>query len=265
MAKNELVTAANQAVSSADFFDEDMMTGPTGFENVSAQDILIPRLTIIQKMSDQLDDHKAAYIEGARYGDFCDTGTGEVFKELTIVPVFFANVYIEWYPRESGKGLAKNHGTDASCMKNATPDEKNRMVLPNGNYIADTATWYILNLTANRRRSFIPLTSTSIKHSRKWMTLLTSERLKRKDGTEFQPPMWYRSWKATTIEESNTQGSWKSWRFSPGDPILALDPTKTILREAMEFYEQARDGLVRGDVVAAAEEHARRNDADVPF
>jgi hypothetical protein len=265
MAKQEVVAAGSDNQAPALFIDEEMMTGPSGFENVSASDILIPRLTILQKMSPQIDKSDPAYIPGAEYGDFADTGTGEVFKEsITVVPVFYAMVYLEWAPRGSGKGLVANHGTDASCLKNTTPDEKRRLVLPNGNYIAETATYYVLNLTANRRRSFIPMTSTQLKHARRWTTLLISERLKRPDGTEFQPPMWYRSWNVSTVEEKNNDGAWKSWKFTPGDPILALDPTKQILREAREFYEQARDGIVRGDVTSDVEEMSRSKE-EIPF
>ena len=261
MAKNEVATTANTAVSSS-FLDEDMLSGPTGFENVSAKDLLIPRITILQKMSPQIEKGRPEYITGAEYGDFCDTGTGEIFKELVVVPCFFAMTYLEWAPRNTGKGLVMNHGTDGSIMAQTKPDEKRRMTLPNGNYVAETATWYCLNLSANRRRSFIPLTATGLKHSRRWMTLLTSERVQTPAG-ERQPPLWYRAWNVTTIDEQNAEGSWKSWKFTPGDPINALDPSKTILREAKEFFEQARDGLVKGDVAAAAEEHAKGD--DVPF
>ena len=262
MAKNSLVTAGTSEELPAIFVADEMFEGPTGFENVSAKDLLIPRITILQKMSPQIEKGKPEYISGAEYGDFCDTGTAEVFKELVVVPCFFAMVYLEWAPRNTGKGLVANHGTDASCLKNAAPDEKRRMTLPNGNYIAETATWYCLNLSAHGRKSFIPLTSTALKASRRWLTLLTSEKLKRPDGSEFTPPLWYRSWRVTTVDESNAEGSWKSWKFGPGDPILALDPSKTLLSEAKEFHKQASEGLVKGDVSQVREEHST---TEVPF
>jgi hypothetical protein len=261
MSKNAVVAAEGSKELSAVFIDDSMFDGNTGFENVSAKDLLIPRITILQKMSPQLEKGKPEYIQGAEYGNFCDTGTGEAFPELVVVPCFFAMQYLEWAPRNTGKGLIKNHGTDASCLKNATPDEKRRMTLPNGNYIAETASFYILNLSANGRKSFIPLTSTGLKASRRWLTLLTSERLKRPDGSEFQPPLWYRSWKVTSVDEQNAEGSWKAWKFSPGDPILALDPTKSLLNEAREFNKQASEGLVQGDV-SQTQEHST---TEVPF
>lgn len=260
MAKNELTATENRANLPAAFVDDDMLSGPTGFENVSASDMLIPRITILQKMSPQIEKGRPEYIQGAEYGDFCDTGTGEAFKELVVVPCFFAMTYLEWGPRNSGKGLVMNHGTDASILAQTKLDDKRHNVLPNGNYVEETAAWYVLNLSANRRRSFIPLSRTGLKHSRKWMTRLTSERVQGPNG-EVQPPLWYRSWIVTTVDEQNNDGTWKSWKFTPSDPILQLDPTKTILREAKKFNEQARDGLVRGDVSSAVEEHA----ADTPF
>lgn len=261
MVKNAVVEAGSQAEVPAIFIDDSMLSGNTGFENVSAKDLLIPRITILQKMSPQLEKGKPEYIQGAEYGDFCDTGTGEAFKELVVVPCFFATQYLEWHPRNTGKGLAKNHGTDASVLKNCTPDDKRRMILPNGNYIAETSSFYVLNLSANGRKSFIPLTSTGLKASRRWLTLLTSERLKRPDGSEFQPPLWYRSWKVTSVDEQNAEGSWKAWKFSPGDPILALDPAKNLLNEAREFNKQAAEGLVQGDV-SQTQEHST---TEVPF
>jgi hypothetical protein len=261
MSKNAVVAAEGSKELSAVFIDDSMFDGNTGFENVSAKDLLIPRITILQRMSPQLEKGKPEYIQGAEPGDFCDVGTGEVFKELVIVPCFFAMQYLEWGSRSSGKGLVHNHGTDASSLKNATPDEKRRMTLPNGNYIAETATWYVLNLSANGRKSFLPLSSTGLKASRRWLTLLTSERLKRPDGSEFCPPMFYRSWKVTSTNEQNAEGSWHGYKFSPADPIMALDPSKSLLAEAKDFNKQASEGLVQGDVSQERETHS----TEVPF
>jgi hypothetical protein len=234
----------------------------TGLENVTAKDLLIPRLTIIQKLSPQLIRSKPEFNPDAQEGDFCDTGTGDLWREgITILPCFFARVFLEWAPRSTGKGLIHNHGTDASILEKCKIDEKRRAVLPSGNYIAETATWFVLNLSANKRRSFIPLASTQLKSSRRWMTLLTSERLTNSAGVEFPPPIYWRSWDATGIEQSNNDGSWVGWKLDPARNILELDPTKSLLREAKEFYAQSRDGLVMGDLNMAAEEAVVQDDA----
>ena len=256
----DLTAAASTALAAGFVDDPDMWTGNTGFENISASDLLIPRLTILQKMSPQLDESKPEYIEGAKYGDFCDTATREVFKELHIVPCFHAITYLEWAPRDSKKGLVKNHGMDGSILKECSADEKGRMLLPNGNLIAKTGTWYVINLSANRRKNFIPLASTQFKHSSRWLTLATSEKLRRPDGSEFTPKMWYRSWIAKTVEEQNSQGSWKSWNFTAGPSSLEIDPSKNLFRECDEFNKQAQEGFVQGDMSGADEGGSSNSD-----
>lgn len=248
------VATANSNQLPANFTDDDFASLPTGMENVTSRDLIIPRLTILQALSPQLNKAKPEYIKGAEAGMFCDTATGDLFNEIELLPVYYAMVYLEWAPRSTGKGLVANHGTDASCLAAARPDDKRRMVLPNGNYIAETATYFVLNLTAGGRPSFIPLTSTQLKSARKWMTLLANMKLKRSDGSEFTPPIFFQSWKATVAEQSNNEGSWFGWKFEPGTKVLEIDPTKGLLERARKFCDEAREGIVQGDLASLAGE-----------
>lgn len=236
----------NTAMTVHDEFED---SAGVGFENVTAQDVVIPRITILQALSPQLKKKDPQYIEGAEVGHFCDVATGDLFEEsLELIPVYFARVYLEWAPRSTGKGLVRHHGTDPSILAQCSPDDKGRNVLPNGNYIAETATFYCLNATAGFRRCFVPLSSTQLKAARRWMTQLTAEKLTRRDGSQFTPPIFFRAWKATATDESNNEGDWKGWRFEPSTPIMELDPTKGLLEAAKEFHEQCKNGAVTGDM-----------------
>lgn len=241
----------------------DFESDRSGLENVTAADVVIPRLSILQKMSYQLDNSRPEFIAGAEVGMFCDMSTGDLFKDsIEVVPVHFARIFLEWFPRETKKGLAMNHGMDDSIMAHCKPDAKRRMIISdldgedkhrNGNYVAETATYFCLNLTAGGRRAFIPLGSTQLKNSRKWMTLITGIRWPKSDGSgEFQPPLYGMSWIAKTIDESNAEGNWKGWKFTPGRKIHEIDPTFKLLKEAKAFYHDAKEGLVRGDMTAQA-------------
>lgn len=249
-AKNAVAEAKTTALADAALFD-DM---PTGMEQVSADDLLIPRMTILQALSPQLKRTDPNYIEGANQGDFCDTGTNELFgEELHLLPVYYARIYLEWAPLGSGDGLIANHGTDASVLDRCTRDENNRNVTPEGNYIAETATYFCLNLSAGGRPCFVPMSSTQLKNARRWMTLIQNQRIKREDGSEFMPPIYYRSWKAKSVPESNNKGEWFGWRFEADQNVLELDPTKSLLQQAKDFCEQAASGLVQGDVAGMDE------------
>ncbi len=252
------------------FFAPDEMEalGGAGQENVKITDTLLPRLAILQSLSPQLKEKKVEYIPGASAGDWCDVSVGEVFKEgIEVLPCHFSTQYIQW--KKNRGGFAGNLGMDASCLRDTTLDEKRRNILPNGDIIMETATWFVLiRVGYEWRRAFLPFSVTGLKISRKWMTLIRAEKLLGKSGW-FTPPMFYRPWLLSVKEESNDQGEWyvASPARIPRDPAdvnpKSPDEFKTIyhlmaemgdtdnkylLKEAQQFYIEARDNLVVGDM-----------------
>jgi hypothetical protein len=245
--KTEVAKATNNLPAAMDFADY----AGAGMENVGVSDLLVPRLAILQALSPQLKKKDSAYIEGAELGNIADVGTGEIFADgVVFLPVHYRKDYLEWAPRSSGKGLVNVHH-DPAILDRCTRDEKNRPTLPNGNYIAETAQFFGLNLTADRRKCFIPMGSTQLKKARKWMTLATGEKLKRDDGTEFVAPLFYRTYLLETADESNAEGEWAGWTINRGQALPELDGvfgcTWRVLRdEAIEF----REALIRGEIKA---------------
>ncbi len=206
----EVTTRKSTALADPDGFSE--LAG-AGLENVGASDLLVPRLTILQDLSPQLKKAKTEFIKGAEAGNICDVGTGEVYPDgIMFLPVFYRKDYLEWAPRNTGKGLVQIH-SDPIILDQCTRDDKNKPILENGNYIAETAQFFGLNLSADGRKSFIPMASTQLKKARKWLTVSTGERLQRKDGTKFTPPLFYRCYKLTTALESNNDGEWYGWKI----------------------------------------------------
>ena len=53
-----------------------------GNENVGTDDLVIPRLILLQKISPELDKNEASYIEGAEAGQFANSLTREVYGDL---------------------------------------------------------------------------------------------------------------------------------------------------------------------------------------
>src|SRR5690606_19497908 len=155
----------------------------------------------------------------ARVGMIYDVGLQEGFEEgVQILPVHYTKAWLEWAPRASGKGLVNIHES-ADILDKTERDDKNRPVLKNGNYIAETAQFYVMTLTADGRKSFIPMTSTQLKKARRLLTLATSEKLDRGDGVMFTPPLFYRTYHLTTVPESNNEGNWMGWKIERGPAI----------------------------------------------
>jgi hypothetical protein len=244
--------------------------GGMGRENVSSKDVLIPRLTILQALSPQLAKKKAEYIEGAEIGDFCNVATGDIYKEaVVVIPCYFVTNYIEWGKNRSG--LVTNYGDDASILKKTSKNDRFQNVLDNGNIIAETAQWYVLlQAGATWSRVFIPLDSTDLKHSKKWMTLCDIERVQMPDGSLWKPPLFWRSWKLTAVEVSNDKGSWVTFKPEKEMSVLDIDPSKQLIRACMSFYEDVRANVVRGEILEEEGptidgSSSRGDDKDIPF
>ena len=240
----------------------------TGLENVTASDLLIPRITILQGLSPQVNKSREEYIKGAEPGIICDVGLRKLLgTEIIYIPCFYAKIYLEWAPRgkgkSRGKGLINNHGTDPAILLKTTRDDKNRATLPNGNYIAETATFFGLNCSSNNRRSFIPMASTALSVARYWLGLITDERATDDEG-EFQPAMFERAWTLGIAERHNDDGDWYVFKPEPAMGVRQMDPSLKLLNEAQAFFEQAKAGLVRADIrnLSAEETGRRGNEPD---
>lgn len=251
--KNELVPADkgnSQEIAVADDFFQQQ--AGAGLDNVTASDMLVPRLTLLQSLSPQLKKKDSAYIDGAEIGDICDVGTGQLFKSsIMFLPVYYRKDYLEWAPRQSGGGLVQIH-SDPSVLDQTQRNDRNQPILPNGNLIAETAQFYGFNLSADRQMCFLPMASTQLKKARKWITLAAGEKLKRADGSEFTAPLFYRAYELGSAEESNAQGEWAGWTVNRGPALPEMDfggtPWQTIAKQAAEFRLQIMAGDAKGDV-----------------
>ena len=241
----------SSAITVADDFSNN---AGAGLENVSANDLLVPRLAILQALSPQISKKKSEYIKGAEIGDICDVGTGEIFKDgVLFLPVYYRKDYLEWAPRSSSQGLVNIH-SDPSILDQTTRNDKKQPVLDNGNYVAETAQFFGLNLTADNRKCFLPMASTQLKKARKWLTLATGEKLARADGSTYTPPLFYRSYHLISAEESNAVGDWFGWKVERGSTLPELEGEgldwRSIKADCQGFLETLIKGSINADVAS---------------
>lgn len=220
----------------------------TGYENVGAGDLLIPRLTILQGLSPQVSQGRPEYDPKAKVGMIYDVGLQQGFEgPVVFLPVHYSKVWLEWAPRASGKGLVATHES-AEILNETRPDANNRPTLPNGNYIVETAQLYGLNVSADWRKSFIPMASTQLKKVRRLLTLAMSERLP--DSNQVAP-LYYRTYELTTVPESNAQGNWMGWKVERGKALPDFPNWQQILEDVKDFRRMLVAGEARGDLSGA--------------
>jgi len=215
----EVATKSNTAIATASLFEED---AGSGLENVTSDDITIPRLKILQAMSPEVNKKDGKYIEGAVAGDITNTVTKEIFREEVgcfVLPVSYRRMFLEWQPRETGGGLVTQH-FDPEILRQTKKDRDGRDVLDNGNYIQTSATHYCLVLDGDSfQQVMIPMAGTQLKKSRTWNAVMASLKVKKADGGVFTPPTYSHKYKLTTVQESNDRGTWFGWNVDMVGPV----------------------------------------------
>lgn len=220
------------------FVDDMMADVGIGFENVTANDVAIPYLKILQALSPEL--RGTTKVPGAEEGLIINTVTQQLMKEFRIIPCAFKKSYVEWTPREAGGGLVKEH-SDEKILEKTKKNERNQDVLPNGNLIVTTAYHYVLVLTeSGYERAVIAMSSTQLKKSRRWIGQMMSLQVKVGDKT-FNPPSFSHSYHVGTGMETKDTNSWFGWIIN--DPKMIDD--KGLYETAKKFGQDVSAGLVK--------------------
>ena len=216
--KKEVAAKGNTALVAASMYEED---ADSGFEQADADAYAIPFLAILQSGSPQCKKSEGAYIKGAEEGHLFNTVSELVIdgeKGLNIIPVHYKRAFIEWAPREGGGGFVAEHtaADGQDLLKQCEKNDKGQDILPNGNLLVDTRTHYVLIVSEDgtaTEGAVISMSSTQMKKSRRWMTVMQNIKMTRGDGSTFTPPMFSHQYHVTSVPESNDKGSWFGWKI----------------------------------------------------
>ena len=160
-----------------------------GVNDLGTEDLAIPFLKVLQKMSDELDDLDA------KAGDIYNTVTKEVVKGgdgVRVVNCAYTLQYIEWEPRGTGTGAPHQlYSSDYKIPETQRgEDNKDYVVDGNGRYLERTAQHYVLVIDEDgiTQQALLPMKSTQFKKSKQWNSAMRSLKMKDSAGNLFTPP-----------------------------------------------------------------------------
>lgn len=222
-----------------------------GLQDMGRDDLAIPRLTILQALSPQVQSRDPEYVEGAEAGDVYDNIMSRVIsgdKGFQAIVVSYRKAFLEWVPRNKGGGFVADHGDNPGVLSNCK-QENGRFVNPAGNEIAQTAEYFLLVLEedGSARQAVISLSSSQLKHSRRLNTLMATYQIPHPTaaGKKIQAPIFYRTYNFATGPEKNEKGTWFGWVFTPGVDTLTLPGGTDLYMLARSFRQQVAEGRVK--------------------
>lgn len=195
-----------------------------GSENVSADDLKIPMLKVLQALSPELQDDNAKYIESAKAGDIANTVTGEAVSSVKCMNLYFKKSFVVWLKREAGGGKVGEFDTEEAARDYLTETGLD----PATHDISSTATHYVLLLNDDATeivgQAVIPMTGTGVGVSDTWNSNIQMT------GA---PQRFLSVWELATVRRKNSKGSW--FVFDP--QMVGFQQSKEIFDKAMSDYQ----------------------------
>ena len=232
-----------------------------GQENITQEDTGTPRVSILQQMSPELDD-----IEGAKAGMILSKMDKHVWPGNTGIKALVCNyekVYLEWQDRGTGSSAPVNIFQPKDRPADAVRGTDGKMRLPNGNYLEESANFYVLILDDNGkvpRTAVISMKGTQLKAARSWNYSLKNEFIQDPNTKQYHPaPTFMRFYKLTTLKTQNDKGSWYTWSVAKDEML----EDKNIFEFAVQFHQSIKAG--EHTVKYDREETKEDSSEDIPF
>ena len=168
--KKEQAVAKKQTGNALAMGDLLKKTGPSLSER-GTEDFAIPYLNIIGDTSPQIDKEDQDYIAGAEAGMIFNNVTDKVYKDITVLPVYYRRRYVEWAERGEGPGAPVNIYTPSQFEqmkregKVVRGEDNKERIVGGDTYIENTAEHYVIVLEPDGMwsKAIIKLKSTQLK------------------------------------------------------------------------------------------------------
>ena len=251
---NQVAKKKDSNIALAGMFEADSMGG---MEQMSTDDFAMPFLRVVSQLSPETNKRDSKYVEGAEPGMIFNTVTKQAYdgeKGINVVPCFYKREYVEWQDRGEGTGApVAIHSVESGIIKEATRDGLGKDRLSNGNYLENTASYFVM--TEDLQQALITMKATQLKVSRTWNSMMNTLKLKGKNGL-FTPASYSHVYNLSTVQQSNEKGTWFGWNVAMIGPVQ----DENLYGAAKAFASSMRNVEVKHD-----KDEPAASKEDVPF
>ena len=176
--------------------------GEEGLENMTGEDLIIPRLVIMQAMSPAVEEGEH------QKGEVINSLTDEVWIGIDevepFIPIYHFKEWIQWAPRDSGGGIVDRSMDPSSelamsAKRGEKDEEGNRLVTEYHNFIS------VLRSQGFKKPCIIACAKSNHKHGRKLLGLAKYR------GNY---PLYAGLYDMAAVKEENKQGQkYFAWKF----------------------------------------------------
>ena len=224
-----------------------------GFENMTQEDLALPFLRILGQLSPQVTEGDAKYVNAAKPGMIYNTVTSELYdgkKGIKVIPCYYKKDFPEWSDRGDGPGAPVAIHLPNSPVIQTGKREGSKIRLPNGNYLEETASYYVMaeTKTGGYTPALITMKSTQLNVSKKWNSMMKTIQIPDGKGGFAIPPMHGVVYNLSSVLQKNDKGSWYGWVVNMDRIMGSAD--KSLYLMSKDFNSNVSKGNVqtRADV-----------------
>lgn len=202
-----------------------------GRENVGIDDLVIPRLEVIQDLSPARKKQDPNYIPGAEEGMLYNNVTRELYgTEVLVVPVGFVKEWLLWKDRDKGGGFGGAYASEQLAI-----EARNELEDGEDYEVVDTNQQFCLLIKpdGSTEEIVVSMAKSKAKVSRKWNSLIRIA-----NGDSFS-----RVYKIKAVADKNKQNQ----DFFNIDVSAAGFPAEPVYRKAERMYQALASGTVKAD------------------
>lgn len=235
-------------------------------KNMTQDDLLIPRLKILQAQSPEVNKADGGYVKGAEAGHIYDNVSGNITdgsKGLTVVPVSYRKTFIEW---TAERKLVADHGLEPANIDQFEQNEKGALINDkNKNSLSLTAEYFVYVIEDDDTFSpaIVSMSSSGLKKSKRWNSMINRLQIPHPAGKgTINPAMFWTAYVLKTVPEQNDFGSWFNWEVEmkydakSGGILKQLPNGQDLYLEAREFSKKVKTGDVKVSPDSPADEDA---------
>lgn len=233
-----------------------------GMEGADKDSFAIPFLRALQKISPEVDEADAKFIEGAKGGQLFNSVTQKLYDGKTgiiFIPCAYQRRFLRWAPRGSEGGYKGEYRPEeVAAMRERgevvqiegeglfIADEDGNANAKKNDRLADTRSHFGLTYdpeTGETQQVLLALSSTQIKKSKQLMSMLNNVKVKNASGSMVTPPTWVNQIRLTTVLESNSEGSWYGLKVE-GEGFI---PNQDVYDKGKAFHEAVAAGEAKAN------------------
>ena len=189
-------------------------------ENVGAEDVAMPYLSVLQALSPQIDE-----VEGAKAGMLYNSITQDLYDSVYVISLSYERQYSIFKKRDLGGGYEGAHASREDALMHL----KDVVQADPADYDIQETHRHVLLLLDDKGKPVQPvimnLSGTKVKVSKQW----NSDINVRHQGADRFASVW----KLSTRKQSNARGSWYNLQVD----FEAWAP-EDLYKQAADYYEQ---------------------------